>query len=358
MALTPPSYIAQITKENWDELDLELTNVHTVKANKYPGSDAGVKIAAALAALPSGIGGLVDATMFPNPQNLSGFTIPSGFAVALGPAFHTAAGANPIIVNQGGRLFGMGRNSPGGTTIRLFNGLNRPIIKCVSSGGEAEWWHHGEVSNLRLLGNKQNNSSGNCLEVYGLAETALIQRLNIEDAPAVGMYIKGSQSGTGSIENVTVNKSALYGVQLDEFRSGILLKSCGGDQNPITFAITNPRLGGGAITLVDPKSEGTVSADPIPIQISGGSAKVTLTIIGGNFITPNSNKTAIQIAADVGVDPGIQIMGLFTGNSMTTLIDDLKNSVTVTTPATTYHQFFSYCGGKIARFDEAGFFTQ
>lgn len=359
MALTPPSYIAQITKENWDELDLELSNIHVVKAHKFSGADAGVKIAAAIAALPAGIGGLVDATMFPNPQNLSGFTIPEGVTVQLGPAFHTAAGPNPIIIRQGGRLYGSGCNSPGGTTIRLFNGLNRDIIQCLSTGGEGGWWHHGEIKNIRLLGNKGANTTGNCISLFSCAETSLIQRVNIEDAPQVGLYIKGSQSGTGSLENITVNKSGLYGIQLDQFRSALTLKCVGGDQNPVTFAITNPTLGGGSILLIDPKSEGTTTSDPNPcVLITGGSAKVTLTIMGGNFLTPNQNKTAIRIAADVGVNPGLQIMGLFTGNHMPTLIDDLKNTQTVTTAPSTYHQFLAYCGGKYARFDENGFFTQ
>jgi len=345
--------------EAMEEMKSLIVSKYTVKASspRYAGADAGQKIASAIADLPAGWGGLVDATDF-DSGSLTGFTIPSGVTVELGPTFFTMPPSQPITVLQGGRLHGMGSNSPGATTIKLGNGCNHDIITCISSGGETNWWHHGDVDRLRLLGNKANNTTGNCLSVYGLAETAVIQRINIEDAAQVGLYIKGSQSGTGSIENITTNKCGLYGTQLDEFRSGILLKSVGGDQNPITFAITNPRLGGGAITLIDPKSEGTVSADPIPIKFIGGSAKITLTIIGGNFLTPNQNKTAIQIAADVGIDPGIQIMGLFTGNHMPTLIDDLKNSQVVTTDPATYHQFFSYCGGKLARFDEAGFFTQ
>lgn len=364
MSILTPQFQAMLTPEIWASLIAQLdsdSNLHVIKAYQLPNvsGDVGMKIAAAIGMLPVGVGGFVDATGFPNPQTLSGFTIPPGVTVLLGPIFHTAIGANPIIVNQGGRLLGVATNSPGATTIKLGDTLNRDLIKCLSTAGESGWWHHGEVRAVRLLGNKFNNTIGNVLSVYGIAETSLIQRVSISDAPQAGLYHKGSASGTGSIENVTVNACAQYGVQLDQFRSSILLKSVGGDQNPVTFAITNPSQGGGAILLIDPKSEGAVGADPDPcVLIQGGSAKVTLTIQGGNFTTPGTDKTMIRIAADVVVNPGIQIMGLSSGNGFTKLIDDLKNDVVVETPPLTYHQFFAYCGGKYARFDETGFFIQ
>ncbi len=354
-----PKFQAMIDQDVWNDLLSEIANNNVVKAIKMPGIDAGTKIAAAIAQLPAGVGGMVDATGFTNGQSLPGFTIPPGVTVLSSVNFYTAVGPDPIIVNQGGRFIGMGTNSPGSTTIKLGNGLNRDIIKCVSTSGEGSWWHHGEVRNIRLLGNKANNTLGHGLSVYGLAETSLIQRMSINEAAQAGLYHKGSASGTGSIENVTVNANGLCGVQFDEFRSSILLKSVGGDQNPVTFLITNPSQGGGGILLIDPKSEGAVGADPDPcILIQGGNAKVTLTVQGGNFTTPNTDKTIIRVAADVGVNPGIQIMGLSSGNGYTKLIDDLKNDAVVTTPPLTYHQFFAYCGGKYARFDETGFFIQ
>lgn len=353
----PQSFMA-ITPADWTALNAQISTPMTVKAHTLTTvvGDAGVKIAAAIALLPVNVGGTVDATGFTNPQNLTGFTIPPGVTVELGPVFFTMPTASPsIIVNQGARLIGAGANSPGATTIKAYTGFNKDIIRCISTGGEGAWWHHGEVRNIRVIGNKPLVTTGNGLSVFGLAETSLIQRVSIEGAAQSGLYIKGSQSGTGSIENVTVNSNAVYGVHLDQFRSAILLKSVGGDQNPITYAITNAQQGGGAVTLIDPKSEGTLTNDPDPVVlIQGGSAKVTLTIIGGNFLTPNTNKTAIRIAADVGIDPGIQIMGLFTGNHMPTLIDDVRTGNIVTTAPTTHHQFFAYNGGKYMRFDETG----
>ena len=335
---------------------LQCSNCPVVEAHTFPGANAGQKIANAIAAFPAGVGGYVDATGFPHPQDLIGFTIPPGVTVKLSPIFYTLACGSPITVNQGGHFEGGGANSPGATTIKLFNGCNHDVIRAVSTGGESNWWHHGSISNIRLLCNKQNNTDGNCLSVYGLAETSVIEKLSINDAPEVGLYIKGSQSGTGSIRNVTVNTSTTYGVQLDEFRSGIKLDSVGGDQNPVTFAITSPMTGGGAILIEDGKSEGTVANDPNPaILISGGSAPVALTLVGGNFLTPNADRTLIRLEGSV--DHKINIMGPVSGNSFTRLIDDQKNGVTVPTAAVTYHQMFFYTGGKYMRFDENGLFA-
>jgi hypothetical protein len=337
-----------LTQADWDSLQ----NPMVVKAHTLTNvtGDAGVKIAAAIAMLPAGVGGLVDATGFTNPQNLTGFTVPPGVTVLLGPVFFTMPAASPsIVVNQGARLLGAGCNSPGATTIKAFTGFNKEVIKCISTAGESDWWHHGEVRCIRVDGNKAANSLGHGVSVYGLAETSLIQRMLIQNAAQAGLYIKGSQSGTGSIENVTVNTNGQYGVQLDQFRSAITLKCVGGDQNPVTFAITSAMTGGGAITMIDPKSEGTTTADPLPILITGGSAPVTLNLIGGNFMTPNQDKTAIRIEASAQ-HPRIQVMGLFTGNSMTTFIDDQKTPFTVSTAATTYHGLFCYYSGTSMKF--------
>jgi hypothetical protein len=106
---------AILEQSHIDEIKANLENRNVVRAYNLPGADAGVKIAAAIAKLNEAPqkAGIVDATGFANPQNLSGFTVSPGITVFLGAVFHTAAGPNPIIVNQGGRLIGLGRNSPG-----------------------------------------------------------------------------------------------------------------------------------------------------------------------------------------------------------------------------------------------------
>jgi len=328
-----------------------------VEAHLMPGANAGQKITNAIAMLPAGFGGIVDARGF-NSGALTGFTVPTGVTVELSNTFFDLLCGSPIKVHQGGSLIGHGTNSPGATTIKLGNGCNHDVIQAVSSAGESQWWHHGEIRNIRILGNSANNTAGHGLSVYGLAETSLIQRLSIDDMPEAGLYVKGSQSGTGSIENVTVNRSKTgCGIQLDEFRSGITFKNVGGDQNlPSTYCITNPQQGGGSILIQDGKSEGTVATDPNPaISITGGSAPVTLTLMGGNYLTPNADKTLIRLEGSI--DHKINIMGPVSGNSFTTLIDDQKNSVQVPTAAATHHQMFLYTAGKYMRFDETGLFS-
>lgn len=318
--------------------------------------DAGVKIAAAIASLPSGVGGYVDARGFPNPQNLTGFTIPRGVTVELGSGLYTVPCGNPITINEGARLIGQGSNSPGYTQIKLFNNCNHEVLKLVGVGGEVgTWWHSGMVKDLRIHGNKANNASGtHCVKVFGIGEVSTISSLLIEECKLAGLYIVGSQSGTGSVNNITVNKNGTYGIQLDQIRSGLTLYNVGGDFNPATLGITSPSTGGGSITLIDFKSEKN-DAGPA-IEYIPGSAGMTLAIVGGNALMSGAADTTFLRITNVAgkVSPLVTIMGLFTGNNYTTIIEDLLTDNTVSSSAVTYHAFLSYTAGKWAKFDTSG----
>jgi len=322
--------------------------------------DAGVKIAAAIASLPSGIGGYVDARGFPNPQNITRFTIPRGVTVELGAGLYTLPCGSAIDIQEGGRLIGQSSNSPGYTEIKLFNNCNHPILRLVSASGETgTWWHSGMLKNLRIHGNKANNASGtHCVKVFGIGEVSTITDLLIEECKESGLYIVGSQSGTGSVRNITVNKNGTYGVQLDEIRSGLTLYNVGGDFNPsATLGITNPITGGGSITLIDFKSE---KSDVGPaVEYIPGSAGMTVSFIGGNALQSALADTVFFRITNVSgkVAPFVTIIGMFTGNNYTTIIEDLLTDHTVTSTAVTYHAFLTYYNGKWAKFDKDGWAT-
>jgi len=300
----------------------------TVEAHLMPGASAGDKIEAAIAALPSN-GGYVDATGFPNPQNLSGFTIPPGVTVKLGPVFHTLPCGSPITVNQGGRLIGSGTNSPGATYIKLFNNCNHNVIELISTAGETDWWHSGELAWIRVDGNKANNTAGNGVAVYQIGEISQIHNMMIVNAAEAGLYSKGGTSGVQSIDNVHVGNNGEAGVRFDEFRSAIYLKSVGGDANPITFHILGARTGGGTIYIAAPKSEAISSINASTIVFEGGSASVNLTLAGGNFLAEHLGtiqKTITILPATPS--PYIQIIGTYLGN-IGAIVDDQVNGVMV-----------------------------
>ncbi len=348
-----PTTISVVTDAEWATLQ----NPMILDALQFPGADAGQKIAAAIAALPVGVGGLVNA-YFPNPQNATGFTIPPGVTVQLSPVLFTLIASGPsITVNQGGRLKGSGTNAPGDTRIKASNGFNKDLIRCVNTTGigDSDYWHHGIVSDLRIDGNKANNTTGNGIAIYALAEVSDVKRLNIFNCAQAGMYIKGSQSGTGSIRNVTVNTNGLAGVQVDEFRSGLTLYNVGGDLNPLTLLVTNPKFNGGCLQVIDLKSE--AASGPV-VKIQGGSSRMILKLDGGNFLCPQGvDSIGIQIAADVSSDPLILVSGLATGNTMPVLIDDLKHGSQFLVDPLAYHGRLEYCGGKSTYFDFRGLKT-
>jgi hypothetical protein len=346
-----PLYTAQISQAEWDGV---AHHPLVVRADLMPGSDAGLKIQAAIAALPVGVGGFVDATGFTNPQSLTGFHIPPGVTVKLSPVYYTLVATGPsITLDDGGRLLGSGRGNPGGTHVRASNGFNKALITCISRGGETGWWHHGEVRNIRLDGNKAQNTRGHGIEVYNFGETSTLRDVNIHDATECGVYVKGSQSGTNAIYNVTTNACGVAGLCFDQFRSAFTCVCVGGDNNPVTLLVKDPGMGGGALKFVDLKSEGAVG--PV-IRIQGGSARVTLGVSGGNFLCLNGvPSTAIEITADVRENPVISLETVSLGNTVPTLVQDRKNGKVVTVGNYSYLGYFHYCAGVWQRFDQDGF---
>lgn len=300
-----------------------------IEAHLMPGANAGLKIEASITALPAA-GGYVDATGFPNPQTLTGFTIRPGVTVKLGPVFHTLACGKPITVNQGGRLIGSGANNPGATYIKLFNNCNHDVIEVKSTAGSSNWWHWGEVSWIYIIGNKQNNKTGNGISVYRMGEGSIISHLNISESPQSGMYITGSQSGTQSIENVTVNTNGQAGIRFDGLTSALYLKSVGGDRNPITFHVLNANNSGGAIYITAPKSESPSSVTPSVIVFEGGNSPTLFSLAGGNLLGEFNGKTQKAITILPGTkNPFITIRGTVVFN-VGAIVDDRVNNVIVT----------------------------
>lgn len=301
----------------------------SVEAHLIPdamGTSAGAKIAAAIASLPAGIGGYVDATGFANPQNLSGFTIPSGVTVKLGPIFHTLPCGTPITVNQGGRLIGSGTNSPGATWIKLFNDCNHDVVQAVSTAGPLDWWHSGEIAWLRIDGNKANNTSGDGLQVHTIGEISHIHNLIVVNAVEAGLRHIGGTAGTNSIENVFVADNGEAGILLEDFSSQIVLKSVGGDRNPSTFLIRNPKTGGGSVYILSLKSEGKFEFTESVVTIEGGSAPVHLTIAGGTSISGfRENLQTIVTLKATGREHFINIVGA-TFYNIGAVIDDQRNN--------------------------------
>jgi hypothetical protein len=330
----------------------------SVPAHRMPGTSVTDKINAAIASLPSGVGGIVDARGFANPVTLSGFTITPGVTVLLGPVFHTLLCNTSITVQQGGHLIGSGRNSPGGTTIRHNANCSVPMIKLVSSAGVTNWWHNGSLKNIRLDGQKAfQTTANNCVESYLIGETSVISELNIVNCKGNGVYLTGSNSGTGTIRNVTVNSSDVCGFKLENFTSAMSMLGIGGDNNPVTLCILNS---GGGLQITDFKSEKTTVPGPaVTIGGSGsGGAAFNLTIVGGNALQAGvSSTTFLEIHNTVTVNPTVTLMGMVAGNNYTTMIDDQENSVQVSADPLSFIGLLSYVGGKSIRFDKNGFVT-
>lgn len=345
-----PQFYAMIDHTVWQQLHDEISNRRVVKAHSLThitGNDIGVHIKAAIELLkerePANPTGLVDATGFANPKNLTGFEIPPGVTVLLPPIFMTMPTASPsIFVRQGARLYGMGVHAPGATQIKAFTNFNKPLIVCQPTAGA--WWHGGAVAFLRLDGNKAANVSGHGISVpVGLGETSLIHQCNINNCAQAGLYLAGSHSGTGTVQNVTSNNNGVAGIWIDDFKSGLSMWGVGGDQNPATLQITNPNNGGGSIYIMDFKSEKNIPGPAI--DISGGNSPIVLTLAGGNCLQSGlADPVLIRVMNSGGLQksPVISLDGIVTSLNYTTIIEDLVAGKRIVSSPVTYHGRLQY----------------
>jgi hypothetical protein len=263
----------------------ENTNIQIAHINPTIG-DAGVKIQAAIDALMSDHpeGGIVDATGFVHPSNLTGFTIPAGVTVHLNHGLYTLVCGVPITINEGGRLIGEGTSSPGATKIKLGNNCNHDIVHAIAKVGETGWWHHAEIAWIRFDCNKANNTIGTGIRIWQPGEVTQIHNVLIQQCPEDALWIKGSWAGTQSIDNVTMNLNDGWAIHLFEFRSTAQFNNVGGDDNGGLLWIEGPRTGGGNVQINNFKYEGP--GDPV-FLISDGSAPVQLEIVNGGVVTAN-----------------------------------------------------------------------
>ncbi len=271
-----------------------------LKADQFPGADAGLRIAScmsALTAVTGGNGGVCDARGIVGTPTLSGFTIPASVTLLLGPAFYTVSGT--ITVNQGGSLIGIGHASGGGTILKAANNLNSPIVHAVSSAGATNWWHWGKIENLTLLGNSANQITGDCILIDRPGEASVVRDINVKDCKLSGIHIVSSVAGFGGLWNITSGSNLLYGVNLEAIGSRMVIVSLSGDDNASLIRINGTSLGQ-SVAIIGLKAETVVATanNPAVLIDPTGSASPEIQIIGGLLRgAPTNTPDAIRLAS-------------------------------------------------------------
>ena len=117
-----------------------------------------------------------------------------------------------IVLVPGAHLVGAGTSSNHGTILQPGNGLNADLIATstvgTGTGASVQWWHWGEVGNLRIIGNGANQTAGECLKIENMGETAKVHDVELSACYSNNVEIIGASATQSAISNVTSNLSA------------------------------------------------------------------------------------------------------------------------------------------------------
>ena len=116
-----------------------------------------------------------------------------------------------IVLVPGAHLVGAGTSTNHGTILQPGNGLNADLVASstvgTGTGASVQWWHWGEIGNLRILGNGANQTSGDCLKIENMGETAKVHDLELSACYSNNVEIIGASATQSAISNVTSNLS-------------------------------------------------------------------------------------------------------------------------------------------------------
>ncbi len=150
-----------------------------------------------------------------------GFNIPDSVTVRLAPTTYTINstvtfnnGNNNvtagIVVQPGARLLGAGTSTNHGTILQPANGLNADLIATSTVGTgttNPQWWHWGEIGNLRLIGNGANQSAGDCLKIENMGEAASVHDIELSACYSHNFENIGYAATQSDIANITSNRA-------------------------------------------------------------------------------------------------------------------------------------------------------
>ena len=88
-----------------------------------------------------------------------------------------------IVSLPGAHLVGAGTSTNHGTILQPANGLNADLIASstvgTGTGASPQWWHWGEIANLRIMGNGANQTAGECLKIENMGEIARVHDVEL-----------------------------------------------------------------------------------------------------------------------------------------------------------------------------------
>jgi len=277
VSLSSPPPIGNVTPNTVNATALTYQNIPGVDflVSHYSGIQAAIN-----AAYNNGsvLGAVIDDRT--SPYTGSGFNIPDSVIVRLAPTTYTINatvtfnnGNNNvtagIIVQPGARLLGASTSTNHGTILQPANALNADLIATSTVGTgttNPQWWHWGEIANLRIVGNGANQTAGDCLKVENMGEVASVHDVELSACYNHNFENIGYAATPSDIANITSNRAVNgSGVAFTNLSGIAVLNGISGDCNQASLIAANFNSAG-TLTIHGLKAEAESSICNPPVQ--------------------------------------------------------------------------------------------
>ncbi len=239
-----------------------------------------------------------------------------------------------IISMPGSHIVGSGTSANHGTNVNAGAGLNADVIATstvgTGTGANAQWWHWGSIENFHMNGNKANQTSGTCINVENMGETAVLRALEVGNCYTDDIRLEGNFATQSEITNITVNSAGQFGVNLDNFQGVGVLRGLSGDSNATSIIRFNGNQSA-TLTVLGLKSEEEISGhDPlITIDMPADGSQPALYIVGGyTYGRPGLQDVIKVIHGKTGAAPFVTVNNFYVDANFVNAVNDTVNSRT------------------------------
>ncbi len=148
-----------------------------------------------------------------------------------------------IVLLPGAHLLGAGNSTNHGTILQPANALNADLVATSTVGSgttNPQWWHWGEIADLRIVGNGANQTAGDCLKIENMGEVASVHDIEFSACYNHNFENIGYAATQSAITNITSNRAVNgSGVAFTNLSGVAVLNGISGDCNQVSLIASN-----------------------------------------------------------------------------------------------------------------------
>ena len=208
-----------------------------------------------------------------------------------------------IVSLPGSRLIGGSTSTNHGTILQPANALNADLIATSTVGTgttNPQWWHWGEIGNLRIVGNGANQTAGDCLEIENMGEVASVHDIEFSACYNNNLEDIGYAATQSTIANITTNRSVSgAGVAFTNLSGVAVLNGISGDCNQVALINANFNAAG-TLTIhgLKAEAESTVcnppAQDPVILVTTTNSTVLASIKVDGGYAFGTTQQNFVE----------------------------------------------------------------